>query len=185
MRISSESFRVFYYCFLLALGITRLLELKRAKRNLRLLLQNGGQEFSPEHYPWMVAFHATWFLACILEASLRIQPPSLPIFLLAFALFLIGFSLRLSAIWNLKERWTTRIVVLPQAPLITKGPYRYLRHPNYCGVVLEIFSVPLLAGAWVTAVLFSLRHIPLLALRIQKEEKAWREWGEVKGIHEG
>jgi len=181
MRISSESFRAFYYIFLAALGLTRLIELKRAKRNLRFLIENGGREFSPGHYPWMVAFHATWFLACILEASLRTQPPPLAIFLLGLALFLIGFSLRLSAIWTLKERWTTRIVVLPKAPRILGGPYRYLRHPNYCGVVLEIFSVPLVAGAWVTAVLFSLIHIPLLALRIQKEEKAWRDWGAFKG----
>ena len=144
----------------------RLGELWLSKRNTRRLLANGALEHGAAHYPLIVAVHAFWLAALWWFAPGR--PISIPL-LLVFALLQLA---RLWVIASLGRRWTTRIMVLPQAPLIKRGPYRLLDHPNYAVVVLEIAILPLVFGlVWVAAV-FTLLNAGVLAIRIAAENRA-------------
>jgi len=146
--------------------LQRLLELILARRNTRWLLAKGGHEAGAAHYPVMVGLHAAWLAALWLLG--RHQPVSL-ILLSAFALMQI---LRVWVIATLGQRWTTRIIVLPGAPLVNRGPFRWLRHPNYCIVTCEIALLPLALGlAWV-AILFSILNAAMLSVRIACENRA-------------
>ncbi|HEX5760537.1 MAG TPA: isoprenylcysteine carboxylmethyltransferase family protein [Thermoanaerobaculia bacterium] len=153
-------------------ALTRLVELTVAERNRRRLMARGAVEAGAGHYPWMVALHAAWLAAAPAEVWL-LDRPFLPV--LAYpmlALFLLATALRWWVIAALGERWTTRILVLPEAPLVTGGPYRFLRHPNYLAVVLELAALPLVHTAWLTALLASAANAALLAVRIPVEERA-------------
>jgi methyltransferase len=161
------------YTLLVALiAAGRLVELRIAARNRRDLLARGGIEVAPEHYPWMVLLHTAFLASCPLEVWLLGRPfvPALG----SPTLLLVGLAtgLRYWAIRTLDGRWTTRIVVLPGAPPVTGGPYRFLRHPNYLAVITEIFSLPLVHTAWLTAVVFSVLNGLLLHVRIRAEEAA-------------
>lgn len=162
---------VLFTALVVLAAVGRLLELRIANRNRRRLLAHGGIEVAPGHYPWMVALHAAWLISCVLEVWL-LDRPFLPwLGAAALAVFLGAFALRYWVISTLGERWTTRIVCLPGVPLITGGPYRWLRHPNYLAVVLEIVSLPLVHTAWLTALVFSLLDAFLLRVRIRAEEE--------------
>ena len=150
----------------------RLVELVISTRNARRALAAGGIEAGRGHYPAMVAFHAAFLAACGVEPLLwpRSWPPAVSLGALAFAL--LAMALRWWAVATLGDRWSTRIVVLPGAPPVVDGPYRFLRHPNYLAVVVELLAVPLLGGAVVTAVLATVGNALLLAVRIPAEERA-------------
>src|SRR5262249_26279866 len=119
---------------------TRLAELALARRNTRRLLSKGAVEVGRSHYPPMVLLHAAWLLGLWLAAPAR--APSLPL-LAVFALLQAG---RVWVLATLQERWTTRIIVIPGAPLVRTGPYRFVRHPNYVVVAGEILVLPLAFG---------------------------------------
>ncbi|HET9902461.1 MAG TPA: isoprenylcysteine carboxylmethyltransferase family protein [Xanthobacteraceae bacterium] len=146
--------------------LQRAAELVYAERNTRRLRARGGVEFGQSHYPLMVAFHAAWLAGLWWFGATR---PVVPGFL---AVFVLLQGLRAWVIASLGERWTTRIVVLPGAPLVRRGPYRRLRHPNYIIVALEIAVVPLAVGLPVFAALFSIAQIPLLIYRMAVESAA-------------
>lgn len=146
--------------------LQRLGELWLAERNRKRLLARGAVEYGQRHYFLIVAVHALWLAALWWLAPG--QPINLPL-LLFFALLQIG---RLWVLATLGERWTTRIIVLPDAPLVTRGPYRFLDHPNYVIVVLEIAVLPLVFGLWQIAVLFSLLNAAVLMVRIAAENRA-------------
>jgi methyltransferase len=116
--------------------LQRVAELVHTRLNTVRLLARGAQEIAPGHYPYMVALHATWL------AGLWLLAPGRPIEAFWFAVFAIAQAARLWVLATLKTRWTTRIIVLPGAPLVTTGPYRCLRHPNYTIVVVEIAALP-------------------------------------------
>lgn len=144
----------------------RLVELPFASRNTRRLLDRGAKEYAPGHYPLIVALHAIW-LATLwwLAPGGRIDAA----FLLLFVIVELG---RVWVLASLGARWTTRIIVLKGAPLVRKGPYRYLDHPNYMVVAAEIALLPLVFGLWRTAIVFSLVNALLLAIRIREENRA-------------
>lgn len=151
----------------LLVALQRLLELAWARRNHQRLRVAGAREAGAGHYPLMVALHAAWLLALLLLVSDE-APLSWP--LLGFFLLLqIG---RVWVIASLGKWWTTRILVVPGAPLVRNGPYRWLRHPNYLIVAAEIAVLPLVFGAWRLALVFSLLNAALLAWRIRVEERA-------------
>jgi methyltransferase len=163
--------RILFTALVILAAVGRLLEVRVANRNRRLLLTRGGIEVSPGHYPWMVALHTVWLIACVAEVWLLDRPFIPGLGFTALALFLAAFALRYWVISTLGERWTTRIVCLPGVAPITDGPYRWLRHPNYLAVILEIASLPLVHSAWLTALAFSLLNAILLRVRIRAEEE--------------
>jgi methyltransferase len=156
------------YLILGLVTLQRLAELFLAERNRKRLLAKGAVEHGHAHYPLIVAVHAAWLVALWWWAPG--QPISVP--LLLFFLLLQGG--RLWVLATLGQRWTTRILVLPDAPLVTRGPYRFVDHPNYVIVILEIAVLPLVFGLWRIALLFSVLNAAVLAVRIHAENRALR-----------
>lgn len=155
-------------------GVERLMELRLSSRNAKRAFARGGRETGQRHYRVMTVFHAAFLGSCVLETLLRAP---MTFSLLAFVGVLIAQALRWWAIATLGERWNTRIIVVPGDAPTTGGPYRYVRHPNYVAVVIELACLPLVAGAWVTALVFSVGNLALLAVRIPAEEQALgRPW---------
>jgi methyltransferase len=155
------------YGVIALVALQRLAELAVSKRNTKRLLADGGHEAGRAHYPWLIGLHVLWLVALVAT----VDPATRPNF------WLLGFFvlLQLARAWvlvSLGSRWTTRIVVLPDAPLVTRGPYRYVRHPNYAVVAGEIAVLPLAFGAWQVAVVFSVLNGLLLAHRIRVEDRA-------------
>jgi methyltransferase len=144
----------------------RLAELVYARRNEARLRARGAVEYAPEHYRLIVALHAAWVAGLWLIAMDR---PANPIWLLLFVVLQV---LRLWVLATLKDRWTTRIIVLPEAPLVSSGPYQFIRHPNYAIVAAEIFVLPIVFGLYAYAVAFSLLNAVILSIRIPAEERA-------------
>ncbi len=148
--------------------LQRLGELVLAHRNTRALLARGAYEIAPGHYPLIVAVHAGW-LAVLWWLALG-RPVSWPLIGL-FVLLQLG---RLWVLATLGPRWTTRIIILPGAPLVAGGPFRFVRHPNYLVVAGEIAVLPLAFGLWQVALLFSLLNAVVLAMRVRAEEDGLR-----------
>lgn len=148
------------------IALQRLAELVLANRNTRQLLAEGGVEYGRGHYPFMVALHAAWLLGL---AVLGHDRDINPLLLGVFVLLQIG---RVWVIATLGHRWTTRVIVLPGAPLVVRGPYRFLRHPNYWIVAGEIAVVPLALGLPVFAAVFTALNAAILYQRIRVENAA-------------
>ena len=164
--------RLLFAGFVAALGLQRLFELRLSRHNERRMRQRGGREHAPETYPWIVTLHAAWFAAMLLEvlAGRRTFRPRLAV--LAFSLFAAGQVLRLTAIRTLGWRWSTRVMTVPGEEQVRHGIYRYLRHPNYLGVELEILAAPLVHSAYLTSAVFGVANVLLLRDRIRREEQA-------------
>ena len=157
-----------------AVAAQRLLELRYSRRNERRLRAKGAVEQGAGHYPVMVGIHALWLASTLVEGLLR--GPEIPWWWpLPLAAFLLVQPLRYWAILSLGENWNTRILVVPGRKLVRSGPYRYFPHPNYVVVAVEVLSFPLIFGAWVTAVVFSVLNAALLYVRIRAEERALEE----------
>ncbi|MBJ6763373.1 hypothetical protein JGU66_21620 [Myxococcaceae bacterium JPH2] len=161
-----------YLGFLTLLVAERVVELVLSKRNAARAFARGGVETGQGHYRVMVAFHTCFLVACAVEVVLGERPFLGWASVVALAGAVAAQALRYWAIATLGERWNSRIIVVPDLPPVTGGPYRYLRHPNYVAVVLELLCVPLIHGAWVTALVFSLGNLLLLLVRIRAEEQA-------------
>lgn len=161
-----------YLGLLAALGVERLYELRLSKRNAAQALAQGGVEFGRAHFRLMALLHATFLAACAAEVLLLQRPFVASIGVPMLALAIAAQALRYWAIRTLGSRWNVRVIVVPGAPVVTTGPYRFLRHPNYAAVVIEGFAIPLIHGAWLTALVFSLANALLLAVRIRCEERA-------------
>ncbi len=146
--------------------VQRLLEMRLAHGNSRRLLGDGAVEFGRGHYPFIVALHLAWLATLWWWAPGR--PISIPLLVL-FGLLQLG---RLWVIATLGPRWTTRIIVIPGKPLVRSGPYRYVSHPNYLIVAMEIAVLPMVFGLWQAAVIFTLSNAFVLTVRIRAEDKA-------------
>ena len=151
----------------LTVALLRLVELAYAGRNARRLRARGAHEVGARHYSALVALHAAW-LATIFATVPQNTPPSLPL----AALFAVLLVARAWTIASLGRYWTTRVITLPDEPLVRRGPYRFLRHPNYLIVAGEIAVLPLIFGAWRLALLFSVANAALLWYRIRVEDRA-------------
>jgi methyltransferase len=151
----------------LLVAAQRLGELVLARRNTRRLLREGGIEIGARHYPLFVLLHDGWLLAIFF-----IVPASAPAFIPLLAAFVVLQLLRVWIVATLGRYWTTRIITVPGAPLVKRGPYRILRHPNYVVVIGEIAVLPLAFGAWQIALVFSVLNLALLWHRIRIEDAA-------------
>lgn len=171
--LSEYSFSLYGYLFLVFLvAIQRLAELRVSMRHEKTLKEQGAIEMYPRHFLFMKLLHSLWLVACFVEALTVKTPPPLWVSLLWFIVFCVGQYLRWQAMKTLGTRWTVRILVLPQRSPVTQGPYRFIRHPNYLGVVLEILSLPLIFGLYFTSLFFTLGNAVILWVRIRAEESA-------------
>ena len=161
-------------------GLQRLLELRLSRRNERRARARGAVERGAGHYPWMVALHVLWILSTLIEGLVR--GPAFPAYWpVPLALFLAVQPLRYWAIFALGERWNTKILVVPGDRLVRRGPYRYLSHPNYVVVAVEVLTFPLIFGAWLTALVFSVANAALLSVRIREENRALAQLAKPRG----
>jgi methyltransferase len=163
----------FYVALVAATAVERLAELVVSTRNARWSFARGGVESGRGHFPAMVALHSGLLVACVAEAGLADRPflPWLgwPMLVLVVA----SQALRWWCVTTLGYRWNTRIIVVPGLPLVSAGPYRWMRHPNYVAVVVEGFALPLVHTSWVTALGFTVLNLVLLArFRIPAEDRA-------------
>ncbi|WP_414640638.1 isoprenylcysteine carboxyl methyltransferase family protein [Amnibacterium sp.] len=162
-----------YLALLAGAAAERFLELVISRRNLGWALAHGGREEGIGHFPAMVALHSALGVACVLEPLLAPRPFLPALGITAVVLVLASQALRYWCILTLGHRWNTRIVVVPGLPLVRRGPYRFLSHPNYVAVALEGIALPLVFTSWVTAVAFTvLNAVLLLRFRIPAEEAA-------------
>ncbi|MDQ3926123.1 MAG: hypothetical protein M3272_03930 [Actinomycetota bacterium] len=160
--------------FVALIALQRVLELLLSRRHERALTTKEAYERGAGHYPVIVGLHAGWLVSMLLEGWVRNAELSIlwPFWL---ALFVGSQALRYWAILSLGERWTMRVVILPGVPLVERGPYKHVQHPNYLAVAIEIFSAPLIFGASFTALAFTLLNLWVLLLRIRAEARALRE----------
>lgn len=167
--------RALFIGFVGGLIIERLLELRASRRNMARLFARGGRERSGGHYPVIVAMHVCFFISTITEFILRGEGLA-EYWLLPLGVFVAGQLLRLWSRISLGGRWTARIVTIPGEPLVASGPYRFLSHPIYLAVAMELLSLPLIFGLWCTAIVFTILNATmLLAVRIPAERRALRE----------
>jgi methyltransferase len=146
--------------------VQRLSELWLSRRNTRRLLAQGAREHGSGHYPLIVAVHALWL------ATLWWLAPTHPVDGFWLGIFVLLEVARIWVLVTLGPRWTTRIIVLPDAPLVRRGPYRFVNHPNYWVVIGEIAVLPLVFGLWQLALVFTLLNAMALAIRIRAENRA-------------
>ena len=165
-----------YLAILAALAVERVFHLAIASRNARRAFAMGAVERGRGHYPAMAAFHALFLLSAAAEAiALKFSFPGTlgeAIEWIALGGAVGAQALRYWSIASLGARWNTRIIVFPGLPPISRGPYRFMRHPNYLAVIIEIACVPMIRGCWITAVVFSIGNAALLWVRIRAEEAA-------------
>jgi methyltransferase len=150
-----------------AVALLRVAELLYAGRNTRRLKARGGVEIAPEQYPWFVALHAAWLASLLLFVPANATPN-----LYLLGIFALAQAARVWIIATLGPFWTTRLITLPGAPLVRRGPYRFVRHPNYAIVCIEIAVLPLAFGAWIVAAIFTAANAALIAWRVFAEDTA-------------
>jgi methyltransferase len=151
---------------LAAVALQRLSELVLSRRNTQRLMARGAVEVAPAHYPLMVAVHAAWLI------SLWVLGRDQPVNVVALLFYLVLQGLRFWVMHSLGPRWTTRIIVPPDQPSVSVGPYRFLSHPNYAVVVGEIAVLPLVFNLPLVAVVFTILNAMILAIRIRAENRA-------------
>ena len=161
---------VAYIGLLVLVGIERLVEVAISRRNQAKMRQQGAQKIREPHFPWLVLFHTVILIAAGVEV-LFLHRPLIPALALSMALlFILSNLLRYWVIHLLADLWNIQIMDSSRIGIVTSGPYRWVRHPNYVGVVLEVFSLPMIHTAWITAVAGTLVYFEILRRRIKIED---------------
>ncbi|AIE60481.1 isoprenylcysteine carboxyl methyltransferase family protein [Bacillus methanolicus] len=166
-----------FWLFISVIIIQRLLELIVAKQNEKWMKSQGAVEFGQKHYPVIVIVHLLFFFVLITEVQYFHKDIS-PLWPLLLFAFLAAQAIRIWALLSLGRYWNTKILVLPGASVVKKGPYKFLKHPNYCVVALEFVIIPIMFQAYFTAIIFSLLNILVLSIRIPVEERALKKFTE-------
>jgi len=155
--------------FMVFLVLLRFSELRHSKRNEKWLLQNGAIEYGREHYPIMVLLHACFMISLVIEYTTQ-STASYSLVLIIIYLLLITFKAWI--VWSLGKFWNTRIYRIKEFPLVNKGVYKFIKHPNYILVIAEIAIIPLAFHLYYTAIIFSFLNLIMLFVRIRVENKA-------------
>jgi methyltransferase len=161
-----------YYLFILAIGLERLVELVVSRHNAQWSIAQGGKEFGRGHYPVMVTMHTLLLVGCVVEVW-TLHRPFIP--WLGWPMLVVVMLSTITRWWCatvLGKRWNPRVIVIPNAPLVRRGPYRWLHHPNYAAVVAEVVALPLVHSAWLTAIAFTTANALVLTVRIRTENEA-------------
>ena len=169
--MSSEGW---YAVLVLLVGLERLAEVVVSQRNAAWAFARGAVESGRGHFPVMVVLHAALLAGCVVEVLLADRPFVPVLGWTMLAVVVASQVIRWWCIQALGRQWNTRVIVVPGLPLVRSGPYRFLPHPNYLVVVLEGAALPLVHGAWVTALVFTVANAALLTVRIRTEDRALR-----------
>lgn len=162
-----------YLVLILATGAERIAELVMSTRNAGAAFARGGVEYGRRHFPWLIALHTGLLLSCLAEAYFGNRPFYPWLGWPMFVVVVLSQALRYWCIASLGRQWNTRVIVVPGLGVVTRGPYRWLRHPNYLAVVAEGIALPLVYSAWITAIGFTvLNAVLLLGFRIPTENRA-------------
>ncbi len=160
-----------YVLFIIGIALSRLYEVRLSKKHLQMAQSQENVHSIPEIiYPLMVAFHSCWLLSCLVEVYWLNRPFFSALGIPMLFLWLLAFSGRLWMLWTMKASWNVRIVYNPQQDIVTSGPYRYLRHPNYVIVAIEIFCIPMIHTAYLTALIGTGLNALLIWQRLKTEE---------------
>lgn len=171
-----------FFTFMVIIGLQRIFELFIAKKNEKWMKNQGAVEFGREHYRYMMAIHILFFIALFSEKIFLNRELS-PFWPFLLFLFFLAQIIRIWAITSLGKFWNTKIIILPSA-VIRKGPYRFIKHPNYLIVSVELAVVPLLFEAYLSATLFTILNIIILSIRIPEEERALKKLTQYEGTFE-
>jgi methyltransferase len=163
---------VYYFVFILSIGAERLVELVVSRRNTSWSITNGGKEFGRNHYPVMVGMHILLLCSCIVEVALAHRPFIPWLGWPMVGVVVLSTVVRWWCVAVLGKHWNPRLIVIPGAPLVQRGPYRFLHHPNYTAVAAEVAALPLVHSAWLTSIVFSIANAVVLNVRIRAENSA-------------
>nr|WP_034659040.1 isoprenylcysteine carboxylmethyltransferase family protein [Robertmurraya massiliosenegalensis] len=164
--------------------LQRVVEMFIARRNEKWLKNQGGIEIGQAHYRYMIIIHVLFFVSLVTEI-VRANSSIHPIWPLILVLFLLTQLGRVWVIYSLGRHWNTKIIVIPEVQVVRKGPYRFLKHPNYVIVTLELMIIPLLYEAYITGLIFTILNIWILSIRIPAEEKALHSLTEYEKVFMG
>lgn len=165
-----DSIKMFIFILILII-LQRLTELIVAKRNEKWMKHRGGVEYGREHYPYIVALHVLFLVSFMAEVLLFDKSLTTYWYIIA-PIIVFTQVIRYWAVFSLGPFWNTRIIIIPNADVVSKGPYQFLKHPNYLVVALEILCIPLLFNAYLTSILFTLTNVLMMKVRIPEEERA-------------
>jgi len=164
-----------YLLLLLLIAAERVFELFISRRNARAAFAKGATEVGRRHYRVMVAMHTLFLASCAFESLVDVHADWPIVSVLALLGTFIAEFVRYAVVVTLGENWNTRIIVTPGAAPVTRGIYRWIRHPNYLAVILEIAALPLIRACWVSAIVFTIANAWILSIRIPAEESALGE----------
>ncbi len=162
------------YLFIAVVISQRLIEMRIARQHAQWIKSQGGYERGEEHYPYIVTMHILFFVALLTEVTFTWTEQS-QWSMIPLMIFLLTQWGRVWVLSSLGRFWNTRIMILPGAKIVAKGPYRFVRHPNYLIVAIEIVVLPLIFHAYWTAAVFTLFNATLMVIRIKEEERALKE----------
>jgi methyltransferase len=160
-----------FLCLLAAVGLLRLVELRISRRNFERLLAAGAVPVPEPHFKWIVVVHTGVLIGAALEVIFLKRPLVPWLAALSSVLFIASNLLRLWVVVSLGQLWSVNVMDSSQVGIVTTGPFRLVRHPNYTGVVLEVISLPLIHTAWITALAAALGYVYALSRRVPVEEK--------------
>ena len=173
-----------FYLLFAVIAIQRLVELFIAKSNEKWMKGHGGIEYGQKHYKFMIGIHLLFFVSLLLEETFGEKTLN-SYWLILFVLFLVTQAGRIWVIASLGRFWNTKIIVVPQAEVIAKGPYKYIKHPNYFIVTVELLIIPLMFNAYWTLFTFAFLNQLILSIRIPLEERALTEATDYLQVHDG
>ena len=163
---------MYFTIFISFLIIQRLSELLIARRNEKWLLSQGAVQYGQSHYPFMIAMHTLFIVSIIVEFNLR---GGTAISWLFLGIFLVVLAFKFWALSSLGKYWNTKIYRISGVYPVKRGPYRFLKHPNYMEVVCEIVFIPLVFHLYYTAIIFTVLNAVMLSVRITVENRVWAQ----------
>lgn len=164
-----------FYIVFLFLIVQRITELFIARKNEKWMKNRGGIEHGKDHYPYIVSLHLLFLISFFIEVQVFHRELT-DIWFVMFPILFLTQLLRYWSVFSLGNYWNTKIMIVPGDVVISRGPYKFVKHPNYIVVAVEILLLPLLFHAYITAILFTIMNVVMMTVRIPAEESALRTY---------